>query len=86
VAGLQELCSNANAEQWEGCLVRVNGPMRVTRTNETGGSLGFRWAILVDNVTCPTGHVGACDSMFIDLSTLADPALARERRGRSSTS
>jgi hypothetical protein len=69
---LQELPTNPDAEQWEGCLVSVPGPLRTVRNNTTGGNLGFRWAIVVDNVACPPGTpaVPGCDSMFIDLSTL----------------
>jgi hypothetical protein len=70
VAQLQELPTNPNAEQWEGCLVRVTAPLRTVRNNTSGGNLGFRWAIVVDNVACPPGTVGICDSLFIDLSTL----------------
>jgi FlgD Ig-like domain len=67
---LQELPTNPNAEQWEGCLVRVTAPLRTVRNNNSGGNLGFRWAIVVDNVACPPGSVGTCDSLFLDLSTL----------------
>ena len=76
VAELQELCTNPNAEQWEGGLVRVNGPLRICRTNATGGLGTTRAALVVSNTLCPPGHVGACDSMFIDLSTLANPQLS----------
>jgi hypothetical protein len=77
VAQLQELPTNPLAEQWEGCLVRVNGPMRIVRTNVTGGLGTFRAALVVDDNVCPitTPPGTICDSMFIDLSTLANPAI-----------
>ena len=75
VADLHELPVNPNAEQWEGTLVRVDDPMRVVRTNFTGLPGTFRSALVVDNNVCPPGSGGPCDSMFIDMSTLANPAI-----------
>jgi hypothetical protein len=68
----QELPTNPNAEQWEGCLVRCSADqhkLRVARTTDQNVALGTpsSW-ILVDNVLC---SVGPCDSLFIDGSTLA---------------
>src|SRR5436309_3625988 len=70
-AELKELCTNANAEQWEGCLVRLNGPLKIGRTNFTGGLGTFRSAL----VTLSSCAGPVCDSVFIDLSTLANPAV-----------
>ncbi len=70
---LQELPTNPNAEQWEGCLVKVNGPMRVVRTSATGGMGQANGFLVVDNVVCPPGSLGPCDSMFVDGNTLSQP-------------
>lgn len=76
VAQLQELPTNVSAEQWEGCLVKVFGPIRVVRTSVTGG-LGTNNSFLgVDNVICPPGSLGPCDSLFVDGNTLADPGIS----------
>lgn len=69
VAELQELPNNPNAEQWEGMLVRVNGPMRVARNSLTGG-LPFRSFIAVDDNVCPDGSPGPCDSLLVEQNTL----------------
>jgi hypothetical protein len=63
--------SNPNAEQWEGCLVRVPGPLRIARA----GTLYGNQFIVVDNVLCPIGTVGICDSLFIETTTLANPVI-----------
>ncbi len=76
VAELRESCTNSAAEQWEGCLVRVNGPLRICRTSATPGLGTSRAALVVNNMLCPNGSVGPCDSLFIDLSTLANPVLS----------
>lgn len=74
---LRELPTNPNGEQWEGCLVRVNGPLRVARVG-TSGQLGtFSSFLAVDNVACPDGSVGPCDSLFVDGSTMANPAIGQ---------
>jgi hypothetical protein len=70
---LQELPTNLNAEQWEGCLVRVNQKLRVVRNSATGG-LGINNFIAVSSTGCPP--LGPCDSLFIDGNTLASPAIA----------
>lgn len=67
---LREPSSNPTGEQWEGGLVRVNGPMRVVRTSLTGG-MTFSSFKVVDNAICPPGSVGPCDSMTVDGSTLS---------------
>jgi hypothetical protein len=78
-AELNELPVNPNAEQWEGSLVRVNGPLRIVRTNCpsgcSGGLITFTSSLVVDDVVCPSGSLGPCDSMFIDVSTLCNPAV-----------
>jgi hypothetical protein len=75
VAELQELPTNPNAEQWEGGLVKVRDPMRVVVTNFTRNLGTFRSALVVDNNVCPPGSPGPCDSLFIDMSTYANPAI-----------
>ncbi len=77
ISELQELPTNPNAEQWEGMLVKVRGPLRVVRTNVSGGNLGFRWMICVNDNACPIGTpaIPGCDSLFVDLATLANPAI-----------
>jgi hypothetical protein len=76
VAELHELPTNPNAEQYEGGLVKIADPLRVVRNNFSGGiGLGFRWMMVVDNTVCPPGSGGPCDSLFIDTSTLANPAI-----------
>lgn len=70
----RELNTNPNAEQWEGCLVRAfvaGGKMRVVRTSATGGMGTNNSFLAVDNVICPSGSVGPCDSLLVDGSTLA---------------
>jgi hypothetical protein len=81
VAELQQKISNPNAEQWEGSLVRINGPMRVVRVSGTvlGDNRGlgqFDSWIVVDDVVCPSGTVGECDSVYIDGLTCATPSYA----------
>jgi hypothetical protein len=76
---LQELPTNPNAEQWEGCLVSVAGTggakLRVVRTSLTPGLGTFSSFLAVDNGTCPSGSIGPCDSLFVDGSTLGNPAI-----------
>lgn len=73
VAELQELPTNPQAEQWEGCLVRVNGPLRVARQTGLGiGALPGANFIAVNNTLCPPAAPGPCDSLFIDTATLAN--------------
>jgi hypothetical protein len=67
---LREPSSNPTGEQWEGHLVRVNGPMRVVRTSLTGG-MTFSSFKVVDEAVCPSGSPGPCDSMVVDGSTLS---------------
>jgi hypothetical protein len=65
--------SDSTREKWEGSLVQVNGPLRVARRTPTVGSAGLgtnNSFLLVDNVVCPTGSVGPCDSVFVDGNTL----------------
>src|SRR5262245_13361737 len=74
---LYELPTNLAAEQWEGCLVRVKDKMRVVRTSLSPGGIGtFSSMLAVDNVLCPNGSLGPCDSLFIDGSTLAFTAVS----------
>ncbi len=78
VGELQQLPTNPNAEQWEGCLVRIPSTMRCVRTSQTGG-LGQNNAFLVvDNAGCPssTPSTSTCDSVYIDGNTLSDPSFA----------
>lgn len=76
---LQELPTNPNAEQWEGCLVRASADahkMRVVRTSLQPGGIGtFSSFIVVDNTICPNGSLGPCDSLFVDGSTLSFTAV-----------
>jgi len=65
------MASNANAPQWEGCLVRVPGPLRVAR-NVGLYSTQF---LLVDNVACPPTAVGPCDTVYVETTTLCNPSL-----------
>ena len=72
---LQELPTNPNAEQWEGCLVRVKDKLRVVRTSLTGGLATNNSFLAVDNTLCPNGSPGPCDSLFVDGNTLASPSI-----------
>src|SRR5689334_4684173 len=66
---LKELSSNTFAEQYEGCLVRINGPLTVARTSLTGG-LNTNNSFLVVSASAPS------DSVFIEgnkLTTFAPP-------------
>lgn len=73
VAELQELPTNPVAEQWEGCLVKVNGPLRVARQTGLGiAALPGANFIAVNNTVCPPAAPGPCDSLFIDTATLAN--------------
>jgi len=66
---LNQLSTNTFFEQYEGCLVKVNGPLTVVRTSLTGG-LGQNNAFLVISAGAPS------DSVFIDgnkLTTFAPP-------------
>ncbi len=70
---LNELPTNTFAEQYEGCLVKINGGPNLTvkRTSLTGG-LGQNNAFLIVDSSAPS------DSVFIDgnkLTTYAPPAL-----------
>jgi predicted extracellular nuclease len=67
VAQLQELPTNAFAEQWEGVLVRVTTTMRVARNSNTPGLGTGNSFILVDQNLCGGGP---CDSLFVDGNTL----------------
>lgn len=69
---LQELPTNTFAEQYEGMLVRVNGPMVVRRTSLSGGTIGQNNAFILVSASAPS------DSLFIDgntLTTFAPPAI-----------
>lgn len=61
-----ETPTNPQATQWQGQLVKVNGPLRVAR-NSLGGGLSFNTFLLVDN-TIPS----PAESLFIDGNTLAN--------------
>ncbi|HET9650533.1 MAG TPA: hypothetical protein VFP36_00005, partial [Usitatibacter sp.] len=68
---LRELPTNTFFEQYEGCLVKVNGPLTVARTSLTGG-LGTNNSFLVVSPSAPS------DSVFVDgnkLTTYAPPAV-----------
>lgn len=72
---LQELPTNAFAEQWEGMLVRVNGPMIVRRTSNSGGSIGQANGFILVSAAAPA------DSLFIDgntLTTFAPPPIGTQ--------
>lgn len=74
VSELQELPTNVPAEQWEGMLVYLGGPLKVARVSTTGG-LGTNNSFLLVDPTCP-GPI--CDSVFVDgntLTTYAPPAV-----------
>ena len=60
---LKELPTNTFGRQYEGMLVRINGPLTVARTSLTGG-LGTFNSFLVVDPTAPG------DSVFVDGSTL----------------
>jgi hypothetical protein len=66
---LQELNTNTFAEQYEGCLVKINGPMTVVRTSLTGGlgNVGAN-AFIVVNPAAPS------DSVYIDGNKLTQYA------------
>ncbi len=68
-AELKEPTANPNAEQWEGCLVQIPGPLRVARTSFTGG-MAYNTFKIVDNNVCPPGSLGPCDSVTVDGGTL----------------
>ena len=66
---LNELPTNTFAEQYEHCLVRINGPLTVVRTSLTGG-LGQANAFLCISAGAPS------DSVYIDgtkITTYAPP-------------
>ena len=75
VAYFERRSTNPNAEQWEGCLVRVPGPLRVARVT---GLYGTQF-LVVDNVACPKGTIGICDSAFIETTTLCNPNLGAQQ-------
>jgi hypothetical protein len=63
------LSSNTDMEQWEGCLVKCvpntgQGPLRVARVYGT--------AYMVVDSACTTG---ICDSVFVDVVTIPNPQL-----------
>jgi hypothetical protein len=71
----QELPTNPNAELWEECLVRTSSnqhKLRVAKNSDTGGLGQVNAFLLVDNVICPTGSIGPCDTLFVDANTLAN--------------
>lgn len=77
-AQLKEPATNTFFEQYEGCLVKINGPLRVARTGGLGQVNGF---LVVDNVACPSGSGGPCDTMFIDgnrLTTISPPPVGMQ--------
>jgi hypothetical protein len=66
---LKESSTNTLFEQYEGCLVKINGPLKVVRTSVTGG-LGQNNGFLVIRTDVPG------DSVFVDgnrLTTYAPP-------------
>ena len=72
ITELREPAPDTLAEKWEGCLVRLRGPLRVARTSLTGG-LGTNAFLLVD-----AGQPSPPDSVFVDgntLTTYAPPAV-----------
>jgi hypothetical protein len=70
--------SNIGADQWAGCLVRVTSTqLRTARI--TGAGAGSWYA--VDNILCPPGSGGPCDSMYIDGNTLCNPTLGQPALG-----
>jgi hypothetical protein len=69
---LNMLPVNPNAEQWEGCLVKVTANLRVARHTGLGiVALPGANYIAVNNTLCPPASPGPCDSLFIDTATLA---------------
>lgn len=68
VTELRELGGPAGeSEKWEGMLVKVNTPMRVARSGAPFPTFLF---LVVEN-SCVAG----CDSVAVDVSTLATPAV-----------
>ena len=66
---LNELSTNTLFEQYEGALVKINGPLTVARTSLTGG-MGQNNAFLLVSASAPS------DSVFVDgnkLTTYAPP-------------
>jgi hypothetical protein len=64
---LAALNNTPSAEQWEGMLVRLRGPLKVARVSTTGG-------LCTDNsflVVSPSCAGPVCDSVFVDGGTLA---------------
>ncbi len=81
---IQELPTNVFAEQYEGTLVRLTAntapstahKYRVVRNSLQPGGIGtLSSMIVVDNVICPAGSLGPCDSVFIDGRTLSFTAV-----------
>lgn len=81
---IQELPTNVFAEQYEGTLVRLTNntapstahKYRVARNSLQPGGIGtFSSMIVVDDVACPAGSLGPCDSVFIDGSTMSFTAV-----------
>jgi hypothetical protein len=72
-AQLNELPTNVFAEQYEGCLVREIERLRVVRTSDQPPGIGTFSSMIAVKNTC-TGP-GACDSVFIDGSTLSFTAV-----------
>ncbi len=74
--------SNHDADPWAGCLVRVSGTtMRVARTAGLGNNF-----LVVDNVICPPGSAGPCDSMYVDQTMLPNPSCGQPGLGTLLTS
>jgi len=68
---LKETPTNTTAEQYEGGLVKINGPLTVVRTSLTGG-MGTNNSFIVISASAPS------DSVFVEgnkLTTYAPPAV-----------
>ena len=64
--------NTAGARPWNGCLVGVSATMRVARHVGLGTSaIPTANCLVVDNVVCPPGSLGPCDSLLIETATLA---------------
>lgn len=69
--------SNVAADKWAGCLVRITGTtMRVARLPVSGSN----WYV-VDNVICPPGTVGPCDTVYVNGTTLPNPTFGQPPLG-----
>lgn len=72
---LQELPTNTFAEQYEGMLVRINGPLFVRRTSLSGGAIGTTNSFLL------VSNSATSDTVFVDgntLTTFAPPPLGTQ--------